>query len=105
MSATLWKYILRGALVPILALALTACGDIYSREDFTKAVVGKSDDEVSKQFGKPGIVDTSNPKRVVWTYIRETFDLANQNKRDPKTMVIFEQQPDGKLVVTKVEFG
>lgn len=58
---------MRVAVLLALMLVITACGEVYSRDNFTKAVIGKSDQEVMQQFGKPGMVDAANPKRVVWT--------------------------------------
>jgi hypothetical protein len=87
-------------------LTLAACGDLYSRTDFTTMVMNKSESEVRKQVGKPSEVDASNPKRVIWTYTNTTFDIDNQNKRDAKTMLILEPNGSGgALMVTNVEFG
>ena len=87
-----------------LTTLLTACGNTYSRDDFTTAVIGKSEQEISAKFGKPAAVDESSPDRIRWTYHRETFDLANQNRIDGKTMVIFEG-PAGERHATKVEYS
>lgn len=105
MSTSYLRRALRAAVLLLPILFATACGEVYSHEDFTKAVMGKSEQEVSKQFGKPASVDASNPQRVIWTYTHVTFDLEKQNTRDPKTMVIFEQKPGATPKVTKVEFG
>lgn len=87
------------------ALLLAACGDIHSRSDFSTMVMNKSEEEVKTAAGKPAEIDNSNPDRVVWTYKLETFDVDNGNKRDAKTIVIFEKGPGGKLRVTNVQFG
>ncbi len=87
------------------ALLLAACGDIHSRADFNTMVMNKSEEEVKSAAGKPAEIDNSNPDRVVWTYKLETFDVDNANKRDAKTMVIFERGAGGKLRVTNVQFG
>lgn len=89
-----------------LPLLITAgCGDLYTRDDFTKAAMTRSEPEVQKQFGKPAEVDSQNPKRVVWVYRTTTFNIDKGNARDEKTLVIFEPDADGKLKVTGVEFG
>lgn len=96
---------LSAAALVLPLLALPGCGDIYSRDDFTKGVLNQSTQDVEKVYGKPAEIDSHDPNRVIWIYTHETFDLQNQNSRDSKTMVIFEQQPDGKLKATKVEFS
>lgn len=104
MSMTFWKRFAWTAALVVTSLAMTACGDIYSRDDFVKAVMDKSEVEVSQKFGAPAAVYTRIPERVIWVYERETFDLGNENRRDPKTSVIFEER-DGERRVTNVEFG
>ena len=103
MRDTTWKRALCAAAL-LLSTGLTACGNTYSRDDFMKGVMGKTEQEVTTQYGKPKSVDESNPEHVVWTYTRETFDLGNQNRIDSKTMVIFEG-PSGSRHVAKVDFG
>ncbi len=91
-------------LLPVLVLS--ACGNIYSRDDFITAVTGKTDQEVEQQFGKPDAVDSSNPNQVVWVYKRKTFDVSHENTRDDKTTVIFERQGEGtKPRVKSVTFS
>jgi hypothetical protein len=92
------------AAVLLVSTCLAACGNTYSRDDFTKGVIGKTEQEVASQYGKPQSVDDSNPDHVVWTYTRETFDLANQNRIDSKTIVIFEGAA-GSRHVAKVDFS
>ena len=95
----------RALVLAIAVSTLAACGDLYSRTDFTTMVMSKSENEVTKQVGKPASIDTSNPKRVIWIYNGTTFDIDNQNKRDARTILILE--PNGKggaLMVTSVEF-
>jgi hypothetical protein len=87
-----------------LSIGLTACGNTYSRDDFTTAAMGKSEQEITTQFGKPAEVDESNPEHVVWVYKRETFNLQDQNKIDSKTIVIFDG-PAGSRHVAKVDFS
>lgn len=95
---------LRYCLPLLMALLLTGCGDIYSRDDFRTAVVGKSDAEVLTQFGKPDVVDTHDPTRTVWTYKHKTFDLANQNSRDAEADVTFDKPAGGTPHAVSVEF-
>lgn len=103
MTTTIWKRALLSAVL-VLSTALAGCGNTYSRTDFTTAVMGKSEQEVTTQFGKPASVDASNPDKAAWTYSRETFDLTNQNRIDSKTTVIFEGAA-GSRHVTKVDFS
>jgi hypothetical protein len=88
----------------LLSVSLTGCGNTYSRDDFTKGVLGKTEQEVTTAYGKPKSVDETNPEHVIWTYTRETFDLANQNRIDSKTLVIFEG-PAGSRHVAKVDYS
>jgi len=101
-----WMRSARALALAAAVLTLAACGDIYSRSDFTTMVMNKSDNEVTKQLGKPANVDTSNPERVIWTYKNTTFDLDHENKRDTKTLLILEHKGSGgALIVTNVEFS
>jgi hypothetical protein len=103
MHQTIWKRAFWAAVL-LLTASLTACGNTYSRDDFTKGVLGKTEQEVTTTYGKPKSVDESNPDHVVWTYTRETFDLGNQNRIDSKTLVIFEG-PAGSRHVAKVDYS
>jgi hypothetical protein len=90
--------------VAMLAV-LAGCGPKLERQDFTTAVMNKSDAEVQKAIGKPDAVDASNPEHVVWTYTSVTFSLANGNKMDAKDQVIFARNPStGNLTVAEVKF-
>jgi hypothetical protein len=88
----------------LTALVTTACGNTYSRDEFTTGVIGKSEQEVTAKFGKPAAVSEESADRATWTYSRETFDLGNQNRIDSKTTVIFEG-PSGTRHATKVDFS
>ena len=106
MLTTEWMRSARAFALAVAVLMIAACGNIYSRTDFTTMVINKSDEEVVKQVGKPANVDTSNPERVIWTYSHTTFDIDNQNKRDVKATLILERKgTGGALMVTNVEFG
>ena len=83
---------------------LAACGNTYSRDDFTKAVVGHSEQEVTTAVGKPSSVTETDAEHATWTYNHQTFDLSNQNRMDSTTTVIFEG-PAGKRHATKVDFS
>ena len=83
---------------------LAACGNTFSRDDFTKAVVGKSEDEVTKAVGKPSSVTETDTEHATWVYKHQTFDLTNQNRIDSQTTVIFEG-PAGKRHAMKVDFS
>lgn len=86
------------------ALILASCGELSDRGDFSKAVEGKSDKEVQKNVGKPASIDNSNPERVTWTYTSRTFDQANNNKRDAKTLVVFRTLGNGQLQVAEIKY-
>jgi|SoiMethySBSTD1v2_1073268.scaffolds.fasta_scaffold301357_2 hypothetical protein len=103
MHHSIWKGTALAAALS-LTVALSACSDTYSRDDFTTAAIGKSEQEITAKFGKPSEVDESNPEHVVWVYKHETFNLQDQNKIDSKTMVIFEGAA-GSRHVAKVDFG
>jgi hypothetical protein len=97
------RFLLVAALL-LSTLFATACGNTYSRDDFMTGVIGKSEQEVTAKFGKPLAVTEESPDRVTWIYARETFDLANQNRIDSKTTVIFEGTA-GSRHATKVDFS
>ncbi len=100
-----WSRVRRVAGLAVAALVLAGCGEIYDRNDFTKLVVGKSEQEVTKGVGKPAVVDSSNPDRVTWTYNAVTFDLEKSNRRDPKTIVVFTRDAaKGTLRAAEVKY-
>jgi hypothetical protein len=84
-------------------VALAACSRPFSRDDFTTAVIGKSEQEVLTAVGKPASVKEDDPDHARWTYSHQTFDLNNQNRMDSTTTVLFEG-PAGKRHATKVDF-
>ena len=85
-------------------LVLAGCGDIFGHEEFNKALMNKTEADVTTSIGKPVAVDSTNPARVIWTYNQLTYDIENQNKRDAKAQVIFAPGPDGKLKVAETKF-
>ena len=105
MRNTGWMRTLRAVVVGFTIVFVAACGQIYSRTDFTSMVMNKSDDEVMQKVGKPQSVDTSSADQVTWVYTSETFDTENQNKRDAKTVVTLKKGSDGKLKVTGIQFS
>jgi hypothetical protein len=92
-----------GACALAAVVLIAACGRIYSRDDFTTAVMGKSEQEVLTAVGKPSSIKEDDAEHATWTYSGQTFDLTNQNRVDSKTTVIL-QGPAGKRSVTKVDF-
>lgn len=88
-----------------VSFALAGCSGVTNRDDFATLVKDKSEQEVAKQIGKPSTVDNSKPDRVTWTYTSRTFNIENQNKVDPTTVVVFSRTAqDGKLKVSEVVF-
>jgi len=89
----------------VAMLIMAACGEVYVHDDFTKIVSNKSEQEIIDTIGKPTTVEANNPKHVTWTYYAKTVDINNQNKRDAKTLLIFEPEPSSsKLRVVGVKF-
>jgi len=87
-----------------VTLALGACSERTNREDFSSLIKGKTEQEVLKNAGKPSSKDETSNERHVWTYNSRTFDVAQANKFDDKTVVIFTPSPEGKMVVAEVKF-
>jgi hypothetical protein len=88
-----------------LGLALSACSEMLSREDFAARVKDKSDAEVKKAVGTPAAVDESRPDQVTWTYNSRTFNIGENNKFDSKAVVVFSKAgSDGKLRAADVKF-
>jgi hypothetical protein len=85
-------------------MLVAACSRPFSRDDFTTAVMGKSEQEVMTAIGKPASVKEDDAEHATWTYSRQTFDLNNQNRMDSSATVIF-QGPAGKRYATKVDFS
>ena len=87
----LWKSRHKAAAVLALAgvFALAGCAEIYTRDDFTARVDGKSMEDVRATVGKPAKVDDGEAGVVVWTYERRTVDIENKNKRDSRSVLVF----------------
>ena len=91
------------AVLLAVCLTLAACGERTNRDDFAQLIKGKTEQDVLKNAGKPASVDEKSDVHV-WTYNSRTFDVGNQNQTDPKTVVIFTPNPEGKWVVAEVKF-
>ena len=85
-----------------VCLILAACGERMNRDDFAQLIKGKTEQDVRKNAGKPDSVEERSDRHV-WTYTSRTFDVQNQNKTDPKTIVIF-TPAEGKWVVADVKY-
>lgn len=86
------------------ALVLVACNSDYPRGQFSGYVIGKTEDQIISQVGKPHEVDNSNPASPVWVYKKKTFNTDDLNKVDDKTLVYMKKGPDGKLVGQDTSF-
>jgi hypothetical protein len=86
-------------------LAVSGCQPVQTRDDFKGTVMNKTPEEVQKKLGKPHSVDESDPSKLVWTYNEATFDIENNNKRDPAARVIFTRGEAVKPSVIDVDFG
>jgi len=87
------------------SIVVAGCSGVSSRDEFAARVKDKSEQEVTKEVGKPAVVDNSRPDRVTWTYTSRTFNLENKNKLDQKTVVVFgPTSRDGKLKVLDVVY-
>ena len=85
--------------VAIATIFLAGCGaSDYPRGQFSGYVVGKTEEQIIAQVGKPNEVDNSNPAAPVWVYKKKTFDVDNNNKGDDKVLVFMKKGADGKLM-------
>ena len=93
------------AIAVMLGVALSACSEMLSREDFATRVKDKSDAEVKKTIGKPAAVDETKPDQVTWTYNSRTFNVQEGNKFDSKSVVVFSKAGgEGKMKAVDVQF-
>jgi outer membrane protein assembly factor BamE (lipoprotein component of BamABCDE complex) len=92
------------AAILAICLVLGACAERTNREDFLTLLKGKTEQEVLKVAGKPATVEDKTADHHVWTYTSRTFDVSNQNKFDARTVVTFSPSPEGKMVVTQMQF-
>jgi hypothetical protein len=102
-----YQSLARVAKVAVIAASFVfaGCAEMLSREDFAARVKDKSDKEVAKLVGKPQTVDASKSDQVTWTYSSRTFNIAEGNKFDTKTIVVFSKAAsDGQLKATDVNF-
>lgn len=97
--------VVSAAVAVTLGLALSACSEMLSREDFAARVKDKSDNEVKQAIGKPTAVDESRPDQVTWTYNSRTFNIQEGNKFDTKSVVVFSKAgTEGKMRAVDVQF-
>jgi hypothetical protein len=96
--------VLATAALLALGLAFAGCSERTNREDFSSLIRGKTEAEVRKNAGKPDSVAEPSKDLHVWTYKSRTFDVAQSNKFDDKTVVTFSPSPEGKMVVADVKF-
>jgi hypothetical protein len=101
-----WKR--RHQLATVFALvgsvALAGCAEIYTRDDFTAKVTGKSMEDVRSAVGKPLKVDEGKAGAVTWTYEGRTIDIENKNSRDNRAILVFTTPADGQPRVSEVRF-
>jgi hypothetical protein len=98
------KFLKTALIVIAFALAVGCSTGTYQRGMFQGYVVGSTAEEIASKVGKPDSIDTSNPDKPRWVYVKKTFDPENMNKADEKTTVILEKK-DGKLVGVDVLYG
>ena len=81
------------------SLALAACsGGSHPRGAFAGYVVGKTEAEIIDKVGQPAEVDRSNPDAPMLVYKKKTFDVDNENKTDPVTVIFLKKEADGRLI-------
>lgn len=94
-----WSRVAQCFAVMITILVLAGCGaSDYPRGQFSGYVIGKTEEQIIAQVGKPTEIDNSNPASPVWIYNKKTFDVDNNNKSDDKVLVFMKKGADGKLV-------
>ena len=93
-----WSRIAQFFAAFITLLVLAGCNSDYPRGQFSGYVIGKTEDQIIAQVGKPVEVDNSNPNSPIWIYKKKTFNVDDRNTVDDKTLVYMKKGPDGKLV-------
>lgn len=99
-----WNRVSQGIAMLAATLVLVACNSDYPRGQFSGYVIGKTEDQIISQVGKPHEVDNSNPASPVWVYKKKTFNTDDLNRVDDKTLVYMKKGPDGKLVGQDTSF-
>jgi hypothetical protein len=94
---------MKTAALALAALALTACSELMSRDDFEARVRDKAEHEVRKDIGKPAAID-AGADAVKWIYVKRTFNIDARNKFDDRTIVVFSPSHDGTLKAREVRF-
>ncbi|MCX7146930.1 MAG: hypothetical protein NT042_12185 [Sulfuritalea sp.] len=82
----------------IATLVLAGCNSDYPRGQFSGYVIGKTEEQIVAQVGKPVEVDNSNPNSPIWVYKKKTFNVDDRNTVDDRTLVYLKKAPDGKLI-------
>ena len=93
-----WNRVAQCFTVTITMLGLAGCNSDYPRGQFSGYVIGKTEEQIIAQVGKPAEVDNSNPASPIWVYSKKTFNTDDRNTVDDKTLVYLKKGPDGKLV-------
>jgi hypothetical protein len=88
-----------------LLIAVACSAGTHSRGQFHGHVVGSTDEQIIGKIGKPDEVDSKDPAKPRWIYMKKTFDPDNFNAVDAKAIIILEKNTEGKLVGKDVLFG
>ncbi len=100
-----WNRVWQCFAAMIAMFVLAGCGaSDYPRGLFSGYIIGKTEEQIIAQVGKPNEVDASNPNSPVWVYKKKTFDADNNNKGDDKVLVFMKKGADGKLVGLDTSF-
>jgi hypothetical protein len=89
----------------VLLVAVACSAGTHSRGQFHGHVVGSTDEQIVQKLGKPDDVDSKDPAKPRWIYMKKTFDPDNFNKVDEKAIILMEKNTEGKLVGKDVLFG
>ena len=81
---------------PVVVTEPVGVKRIYTREEFTRLVIGKSSDEIEASVGKPNMTSEAAGE-ITWTYFHPTVDPEN-GTRDAIVRIHFEK---GKAVRIK----
>ena len=99
-----WNHVSQCFAALIAMLILAGCNSDYPRGQFSGYVIGKTEDQIIAQVGKPTEVDNSDPASPVWIFKKKTFNTDDRNAVDDKTLVYMKKGPDGKLVGQDTSF-
>lgn len=93
-----WHRIAQFSTTLIALMVLAGCNSDYPRGQFSGYVIGKTEEQIIAQVGKPAEIDNSNPNSPIWVYKKKTFNTDDRNSVDEKTLVYMKKGSDGKLV-------